>query len=105
LKTGLVYEEGSSSGQPSNKESIKFVEKTIDNNKPVETKEDNQSPRRSEGKSIRTEFVEKINNTPFDQGIISMEEIDLLKEYNHFPVTKIFSMDIIFSALTLATKL
>jgi hypothetical protein len=34
-----------------------------------------------------------------------MEEIDLLKEYNHFPGTKSFSMDIVFIALTLATKL
>jgi hypothetical protein len=39
LKTGLGYEEGSSSGNPSNKESIKFVKSTtIDNNKPAETK-------------------------------------------------------------------
>jgi hypothetical protein len=45
LKNGLGYEEGSSSGQTSNKESIKFVKyTTIDNNKPVETKEDNQPP-------------------------------------------------------------
>jgi hypothetical protein len=36
LKTGLSYEEGSSSGQPNNKESIKFVKSTtIDNNKPA----------------------------------------------------------------------
>jgi hypothetical protein len=41
LKTGLVYEEGSSSVQPSNNEPIKFVKSTsYDNNKPVETKED-----------------------------------------------------------------
>jgi hypothetical protein len=34
LKTGLVYEEGSSSGHPRNKESIKFVKSTTtDNNK------------------------------------------------------------------------
>jgi hypothetical protein len=39
LKNGLGYEEGSSSGQPSNKESIKFVKSTtIDNKKHVETK-------------------------------------------------------------------
>jgi hypothetical protein len=69
LKTGLGYEEGSSSGQPSNKESIKFVKSTtIDNNEPVETKEDNQMPRRSEGKSTRTESVEQRNNTPSAQG-------------------------------------
>jgi hypothetical protein len=69
LKTGLGYEEGSSSGQPSNKESIKFVKSTtIDNNKPAETKEDNQSPRRSEEKGTRTESVEQRNNTPSAQG-------------------------------------
>jgi hypothetical protein len=37
--------------------------------------------------------------------IISMEEIDLLKEYIHFLGTKIFSMDIVFASLTLATKM
>ena len=69
LKTGLGYEEGSSRGQPSNKESIKFVKSiTIDNNKPVETKEENQPPRRSEGKATRTEYVEQRNNTPSTQG-------------------------------------
>ena len=41
LKVGLGYEQGSSSGQPRNKEPIKFVKSsTNDNNKPVETKED-----------------------------------------------------------------
>jgi hypothetical protein len=69
LKIGLGYEEGSSSGQPNNKESIKFVkDTTIDNNKPTETKEDNQLPRRSEGKYTKTESVEQINNTPSTQG-------------------------------------
>jgi hypothetical protein len=66
----LGYEEGSSSGHPSNKESIKFVKyKAIDNNKPAKTKEENQPPRRSEGKSTRTVLKE----------ITSIEEIDLLK--------------------------
>jgi hypothetical protein len=42
LKTGLGYEEGSSSGQPRNKESIMFVKSTTnDNNEPIETKEGN----------------------------------------------------------------
>jgi hypothetical protein len=69
LKTGLGYEEGSSSGHPSNKESIKFVKSTIiDNNKSAETKEDNQLPRRSEGKSTRTESVEQRNNASSAQG-------------------------------------
>jgi hypothetical protein len=69
LKICLGYEEGSSSGQPSNKESIKFFKSTtIDNNKPAETKEENQSPRRSEGKDTRIESIEQINNTPSAQG-------------------------------------
>jgi hypothetical protein len=67
LKNGLGYEEGSSSGQPRNKESIKFVVAN-DNNKSVETKEYNQSPRRGKGKGSRTESVEQINNTPSSQG-------------------------------------
>jgi hypothetical protein len=37
--------------------------------------------------------------------IISMEEIDMFKEDNHFPGTNIFSMDVVFTALTLATNL
>ena len=37
--------------------------------------------------------------------IISMEEIDLLKEDNHFPGTNNFSMDIVSIVLTLSTKL
>jgi hypothetical protein len=48
LKTSLGYEEGSSSGQPRNKEPITFVKAIVhvksttnDNNKPAETKEDN----------------------------------------------------------------
>ena len=68
LKIGLVYEEGSNSGQPSNKESINFVKSTfIDNNKYGETKEDNQPLRKSERKSTRTKFVEQRNNTPSTQ--------------------------------------
>jgi hypothetical protein len=62
LKTGLGYEEGSSCSQPSNKYSIKFVKSTfIDNKKYGETKEDNQPPRTSERKSIRTETIEQRN--------------------------------------------
>jgi hypothetical protein len=39
LKTSMGYEEGSSSGKPNNKESIKFVKSTtIDNNKLAENK-------------------------------------------------------------------
>jgi hypothetical protein len=68
LKTSLGYEEGSSSGQPSNKESIKFVKSTtIENNKPAETKEENQPPRRSEGKSTKTKSEEQRDNTLFAQ--------------------------------------
>jgi hypothetical protein len=69
LKIGLGYEYGSSSGHPSNKESIKFFKSTtIDNNKPAETKEENQPPRRSERKANKTESVEQRNNTPSTQG-------------------------------------
>jgi hypothetical protein len=69
LKIGLGYEEGSIIGQPSNKESTKFVKfTTIDNNKPAETKEDNQSPRRSEEKGTINVSIEQRNNTPSAQG-------------------------------------
>jgi hypothetical protein len=69
MKTGLGYEEGSSSGQPSNTDSIKFFKTTTkDNNKPPETKEDNQPPRRSKEKGTRNESVEQINSAPSSQG-------------------------------------
>jgi hypothetical protein len=75
LKIGLGYEEGSSSGQPRNKEPIKFVKANVhvkpttnDNNKPAETKEDNQPPRTSKGKRVRTESVEQRNNALPTQG-------------------------------------
>jgi hypothetical protein len=59
LKTGLGYEEGSSSGKPGNEEPIKFVKSTTnDNNNPAETKEDNQPPRTSKGKGARIESEE-----------------------------------------------
>jgi hypothetical protein len=68
LKIGLGYEEGSSSGQPSNEESIKFVNSTtIDNKKPTETTEDNHPSRWSEEKGTRTESVEQRNYTSFSQ--------------------------------------
>jgi hypothetical protein len=57
LKTGLGFEEGSCSGQPRNKEPIKFVKASVlvksttsDNNKPAKTKEGNQPPRTSKKK-------------------------------------------------------
>jgi hypothetical protein len=63
MKTGLGYEEGSSSDKPRNEEPIKFFKSTTnDNNKPAETKEDNQPPRTSKEKGAKTEFVEEINN-------------------------------------------
>jgi hypothetical protein len=63
LKTGLGYEEGSSSDQLGNKEPIKFVKSTIyDNKKPVETKEDNHLPRRSNERGTRTETMDQRNN-------------------------------------------
>jgi hypothetical protein len=63
LKTGLGYEEGSSSGKPRNEETIKFVKCTTNNkNKPTGTKEDNQPPRTSKVKDNRTESVEQRSN-------------------------------------------
>jgi hypothetical protein len=60
LKTGLGYEEGSSSDQPSNKDPINFVKSTIyDNKKPVETKEDNQQPWRSNERGTRTKTIDQ----------------------------------------------
>jgi hypothetical protein len=62
LKTSLGYEEGSSSGQPRNKEPIKFVKSSnIDNSRSAETKKENQPPRRNERKSTRTESVDLRN--------------------------------------------
>jgi hypothetical protein len=58
IKTGLGYEEGSSSEKTGNEEPIKFVKSTINNNnKPVEIKEDNQQPRMSKENGVRTESV------------------------------------------------
>jgi hypothetical protein len=63
LKTGLGYEEGSSSGKPGIEEPIKFVKRTTnDDNKPAETKEDNQPPKTSKGKGARIESEEQRNN-------------------------------------------
>jgi hypothetical protein len=63
MKTGLGYEEGSSSGKPRNEEPIKFVKCTTnDNHKLAKTKEDNQSPRMSKEKGARAESVEQRNN-------------------------------------------
>jgi hypothetical protein len=63
LKTGLGYEEGSSSGKPGNEKPIKFVKSTTnDNNNPAETKEDNQPPRSSKEKDARYESVEQRSN-------------------------------------------
>jgi hypothetical protein len=60
LKAGLGYEEGSSSDHPSNTEPIKFVKSSnIDNSHSAETKKENQSPRRNERKSTRTESVDQ----------------------------------------------
>jgi hypothetical protein len=63
LKTGMGYEEGSSSGKPGNEEPIKFVKSTTnDKNNPAETKEDDQPPRTSKGKGVRIESEERRNN-------------------------------------------
>jgi hypothetical protein len=59
MKTGLGYEEGSSSGKPGIEEPIKFVKSTTnDDNKLAETKEDNQPPKTSKGKGVRTKSEE-----------------------------------------------
>jgi hypothetical protein len=63
LKTGLGYEEGSSSGKPGNEEPIKlFKSTTNDNNNLAETKEDNQLPKSSKVKDARSESVEQRSN-------------------------------------------
>jgi hypothetical protein len=63
LKTGLGYEEGSSSGNPRDEEPIKFVKCTTnDNKKLAETKEDNQPPGMSKEKGARTESIEQRNS-------------------------------------------
>jgi hypothetical protein len=60
LKTGLGYEEGSSSGKLGNEEPIKFFKSiTNDKNNPAETKEDDQPPRTSKGKGVRIESKER----------------------------------------------
>jgi hypothetical protein len=60
LKAGLGYEEGSSSDNPSNTESIKFVRSSnIDNSHSAETKKENQPSRRNERKNPRTKFVDQ----------------------------------------------
>jgi hypothetical protein len=62
LKIGLGYEEGSSSGQPRNKEPIKFFKSSnIDNSHSAETKKENQLPRRNERKSTKTESIDQRN--------------------------------------------
>jgi hypothetical protein len=63
LKTGLGYEEGSSSGKPGDEEPIKFVKSsTNDNNNPAKTKEDNQPPRSSKVNDARSESIEQRSN-------------------------------------------
>jgi hypothetical protein len=102
----LGYEEGSSSGKPRNKEPIKFVKSTTnDNNKPTETKEDNQPPRTSKEKGARIEFVEQINSAFPAERCHQHGRNRFLKEDNHFPGTKNFFMATISIVLTLVTKL
>jgi hypothetical protein len=62
LKTGLGYEEGSTSGQPRNKEPIKFVKSSnIDNSHSIETKKENQPPTRNERKNTKTKSIDQRN--------------------------------------------
>ena len=59
----MGYKEGSSSQKTGNEEPIKFVKCTTnDNNKPAETKEDNQPPKMIKGKGARIESEERRNN-------------------------------------------
>jgi hypothetical protein len=98
LKAGLGYEEGSSSNHSSNTEPIKFVKSSnIDNSHSAETKKENQPPRRNERKSTRTESV--------DQRDYRHERNRPPQRRQFFQGTKVFSMVIVFSALTLVTKL
>jgi hypothetical protein len=62
MKTGLGYEEGSSSGKPRNKEPIKFVKSSnIDNSHSAEIKKENPPPRRNVRKSTRTKSIDQRN--------------------------------------------
>ena len=95
LKNSLGYEEGSSSDHPSNMEHIKFVKSTIiDNNHSAKQRKENST---QEG--MKEKVPELIRET------IHMKKIDPLREDNILPGTKVFSMDIVFSILTLVTKL
>jgi hypothetical protein len=106
LKTGLGYEEGSSSGKPRNEEPIKFVKSTTnDNNKPAETKEDNQPPRTSKEKGARTESVEQRNNALPTERRHQHGRNRFAQRRQPFSGTKNFSMAIVSTVLTLVTKL
>jgi hypothetical protein len=98
LKVGLGYEEGSSSGHPSNTESMKFVKSSnIDNNHSAETKKENQPLRRNERKIPRTEFV--------DQKDYWHDRSRPPQRRNFFSRYKYFFYGYFFSALILVTKL
>ena len=58
----------------------------------------------SKEKGAKTEYVERRNNV-LSVERCHQEEIDLLKEDNHFPGTYNFSMVIVSIVLTLVTKL
>jgi hypothetical protein len=106
LKTGLGYEEGSSSDQPGNKEPIKF------SNLASMTTKNLQKQKKiiifpgglmKEVPKLKL-WIREIMYYLFKE-IINIEEINLLKEDNHFPSTNIFSMDIVSFVLTLVIKL
>jgi hypothetical protein len=106
LKTGLGYEEGSSSGKSGNEEPIKFVKSTTnDNNKPAETKEDNQPPRTSKGKSVRTESVEQRNNALPAQRHHQHERNRFAQRRQPFSRYKEFFYGYVSTVLILVTKL
>jgi hypothetical protein len=91
IKTGLGYEEGSSSQKTRNEEPIKFVKSiTNDNNKPVEIKEDNQQPRMSKENGVRTESVGRRNNVLSTKRCHQQERNQFVQRRQPFSRYKIF---------------
>jgi hypothetical protein len=62
-------------------------------------------PRRVKEKVPGLNLKNEETMLPLLKDVISKREIDLLKEDNHFPGTKNFSMAIVSIVLTLVTKL
>jgi hypothetical protein len=74
-----------------NEEPIKFVKSTTnDNNKPAETKEDNQSPRTSKEKGARTESVGQKTNALSAERRHQHGRNRIAQKDNPFQVQRIF---------------